>query len=164
MRGVKLLLIYAVISGNCLLCSGQARERTYTSPFRYVIAHDEVIKDDDPSYTHRDVEVLLEEKAFSEATLRQLFGLLAKRFPQPERLDVSVYTSLEQIDTPEERDAGRIFVEGPTGRGKPTEEELALRRHPYATLMRRSGSELFRYALKPDYRKLKTVVLSGKGW
>jgi hypothetical protein len=145
------------------VCYGQNRERAYTSPFRYVIVHNEVIVDEDePSYTNRRVEVLLDEKAFSEKTLKQLLEFLVKRFPTPDSLTITVYTNLEQIDTPEERETGRIFVESPTGRGKPTEEELMSRKYPSAVLMRQDGNELFRYTIKPNNLRLKTVILKGR--
>jgi len=56
--------------------------------------------------THRilQVEVLMDKNAFSESSLRILFQLLSQRFPKPELLMMDIFTSLEQIDTPEESD------------------------------------------------------------
>lgn len=145
------------------MCKGEPQDEAYTSPFDYVIVQDKVMVDyDDPAYTHRNVIVLLDSKAFSEETLRQLFALLSKRFRSPDRLTVDVYTNIEQVDTPEEREAGKIFFESSIGAGKPSPKELNLRKYPYAILIRQNGNELFRYKRKVRYSKLKTVVLKGK--
>src|SRR6266480_3066910 len=73
----------------------------YHSPFRYIVIANEVTKPDgDVTNSTRTVSVLLDERAFSEGNLKNLFALLSKRFAAPKRLDVWLYTSLEQIETP----------------------------------------------------------------
>lgn len=158
-----ILACYFVYSGVGYTHNRISQDRAYTSSFRYVIVYNEVIEDkDEPSYTNRRVEVLLDRKAFSEKTLRQLFALLSKRFPSPDSLTVDVYTSLEQVETPEEKEAGKVVAEGPNGRGKPTREELIFRKYPFAGLMRQDGNELFRYTFNSRNSKVKTVILKGK--
>ena len=126
----------------------------YSSPFRYVIVNNEVIDDSgDPKDAYRYVEVLLDEKAFSEATLKKLFKLLSKRFPKPSTMDVSVSTNLEQVDTPEERDEPKVSEAPATP---------SLNRYPSALLIRIDGNELFRYTPNPPNTEMKTVILRGR--
>ena len=76
------------------------------TPFRYVITRDEVTEStyypQGGKFRTRGVNVLLDEKSFSESTLKQLFALISKRFPDPDGLRVTVYTNLEDMMTPEE--------------------------------------------------------------
>lgn len=124
------------------------------SSFRYVIVNNEVINDSgDPKDAYRYVEVLLDEKAFSEETLKKLFKLLSKRFPKPSTMDVSVSTNLEQVDTPEERDEPKVS-EAPAN--------PSLDRYPSALLIRKDGNELFRYTSNPPNTDMKTVILKGR--
>lgn len=126
----------------------------YKSPFRYVIVSNEIIDGrGDPKDAVRYVEVLLDDKSFNEETLRELFRLLSKRFPKPQVMHVEVSTNLEQVDTPEEREAGKIS-EAPTN--------PALDRYPSALLIRQGGNELFRYTPKPPNTEMKTVVIKGR--
>ena len=76
------------------------------SPFRYVITRSDITEGthypQGGKFRARGVDVLLDEKSFSESTLKQLFALISKRFPDPAELHVSVYTSLDDMMTPEE--------------------------------------------------------------
>jgi hypothetical protein len=92
-----------------LLCSGGPNGRSAesaqlgiykSSPFRYVIVHNEVAK----TYQIRQVWVLMEEKAFTEDNLRVLYQLVVKRYPEPSSMDVTVLSNLEDVATPEEAD------------------------------------------------------------
>jgi hypothetical protein len=144
-----------VVDGEVWHKTQTRRESNHRAPFRYVIVYNEIVGgEDDPREAFRYVEVLLDERAFSEKTLKELFRLLSKRFREPKDMDVAVYTSLEQIDTPEERDAGKIS-EGP---GDP-----ALDRYPSALLIRKGGCEFFRYTPQAPSTEMKTVVLKGLG-
>jgi len=110
-------LLFAV--GFCLHVSGSVTAQTLPSqkdlkpcpespqsPFRYVITRSEVTEGthypEGGKFRARGVDVLLDEKSFSESTLKQLFALISKRFPDPAELHVSVYTSLDDMMTPEE--------------------------------------------------------------
>lgn len=75
------------------------------SPFRYVIVSDRV----DPKLDKKDedrrfVEALLDPASFSKENLIELFRLLSKRFPKPEVLNVTLFTNLIDVETPDERD------------------------------------------------------------
>ena len=146
------LLTTSIAGGATVKHMPQAVNR---SPFRYVIVFNEVIDDsgNPPKDAYRYVEVLLDEKAFSEETLKELFKLLSKRFPKPNAMHVEVSTNLEQVDTPEERQAGKMS-EAP---GNP-----ALDRYPSALLIRQGGNELFRYTPTAPNTDMKTVVLKGR--
>ncbi len=81
----------------------------FRSPFRYVIVSNKL----DPAVSQKDetrrfVEVLLDKKSFSKENLILLFRLISTRFPKESILFVNVYTDLEDIETPEERDIGKI--------------------------------------------------------
>lgn len=82
--------------------------RAYHSPFRYAVVVNEVEGKVGRGSSYRYVEVLLEDKAFSEETLKELFDLLTKRFRKPLVLHVKVFTSLDDVQTPEERESPRI--------------------------------------------------------
>lgn len=122
------------------------------SPFRYVIVYNDL---DNEGTNFRHIELLLDPKAFSKKTLVELFGLLKKRFPQPLVLGVFVYTSLENIETPEERDV-RQLSESPN--------DPQQWKYHHATLVRDGfGSEWFRYTTNLKRRQEKFVILKGKG-
>ncbi|KXK01210.1 MAG: hypothetical protein UZ17_ACD001001881 [Acidobacteria bacterium OLB17] len=81
----------------------------FTSPFRYVIVYSKVEPQEGEDDVPRTfVEVLLEPEAFTRANLRKLFDLLQARFPDAQAMEISVYTDLNDIETPEERDEPRI--------------------------------------------------------
>src|SRR6266849_1835855 len=97
-----------MISGFSEMNGGERKQQRnqgkhYRSPFRYIIVSNDVRNDGlGPEDAQRSVSILLDEKAFSEATLTELFKLLSKRYADPKWLNVWVYTSLEQVSTPEE--------------------------------------------------------------
>ena len=117
------ILLVLLCAGSVMLnistsVNGQAKRekskqqisgQTYKAPFRYVIISNHVYTPTgDRRDTSRFIEVLLDEKAFSEETLRQLFKLISQRFPKPRWLDVDVYPNLDQTETPEESDLAKI--------------------------------------------------------
>lgn len=109
----KSYTIFACLVLCCLAVapSGYAQQtkdgkpKSDRSPFRYIIASDKI----DPKLTPTDeerrfVEVLMKRSSFNVRNLTVLFELLSKRFPFPNTLYVEVYTDLEDIQTPEERE------------------------------------------------------------
>jgi len=87
--------------------------KPFRSSIRYAIVGNNVADiTGDRKDAQRVVSVLMDEKAFSEENLRTLFPLLSKRFPDPQRLIVHIFTSLEQVRTPEESETPGIS-EGP---------------------------------------------------
>lgn len=148
------MVAQTVVDGEGRHKTQTRREPNYRASFRYVIVYNEIVGgEDDLREAFRYVEVLLDERAFSEKTLKELFRLLSKRFREPKDMDVAVYTSLEQIDTPEERDAGKIS-EAP--------EDPALDQHPSAVLIRKGECEFFRYTPQAPSTEMKTVVVRGR--
>lgn len=109
--------------------------------------------------------MLLDREAFSEETLKKLFALLSKRFPEPKRMMVEVYTNLKQIPTPEE---GRV----------PAVSEVRLRdlcdgcywadllrardEYRWAILIRSDGDGLIIYNPNPPSLETKEIVLKRK--
>jgi hypothetical protein len=139
----------------CLLASAAgAQVRQYKSPSRYAIVYNDIVAEtDSPKGTYRLVQVLLDERSFSEETLRELFSLLSKRFLRPRNLRVSVLTSLDQVETPEERDAPKIS-------NMPDHPSTDI--HQWAEFTRERGNEWYRYNVDPPGRKEKIVTLKGK--
>jgi hypothetical protein len=148
-----LLLTVSIAAGANNKHVPQAPNR---SPFRYVIVSNEVIDDSGtpPRDAYRYVEILLDGKAFSERNLKELFRLVSKRFPKPKVLDVQVYTNLEDIETPEERESGKMS-EAPYDR--------SLDRHHQAFFVRDDdGDEWFTYNPNPRTPEMKKVVIRGR--
>jgi hypothetical protein len=106
------------------------------SPFRYVIVSNQF----DPALgkgdkNRRFVEVLLDGKSFSKENLIALFKLVSKRFPKPNLLFVNVFTSLEDIETPEEREQGKTSETDDSN--APNQSDLAV--------FTRNGKNMFFY-------------------
>ncbi|MGE0104127.1 MAG: hypothetical protein AB7H86_17170 [Blastocatellales bacterium] len=123
------------------------------SEFRYIIYSNEVDDTGRAKDTRRVIKILLDEKAFSEQTLKTLFYLLSKRYSDPDWLEVEVYTNLKQIPTPEENDLGWISE---------VDSDPEFDKFHRSFLMRYDGNEFFRYNPTPPSRKLKTVIIKGR--
>ena len=156
MSGIVLclgLLLTVSIAGE--VNNKQMAQRTNRSPFRYVIVGNEVIDDSGtpPKDAYRYVEVLLDEKAFSENNLKELFRLVSKRFAKPKVLHVQVYTNLEDTETPEEREGAKMS-EAPY--------DPPLDKYHQAFFLRDAdGGEWFTYNANPPRTDTKKVVLKG---
>ena len=102
----------------------------------------------------RNISVLMDENSLGPDTLEQLFRLLDKRFPEPDAFICTVFTSLDQINTPEEADRPKHSASNETSK--------EFDQHNWAILMRGAGNEIIRFTIGPGYRPLKTIVLKGK--
>lgn len=127
--------------------SGQD-QHSYRAAFRYVITSNRIINTSGKIY--RSVGVLLDEKAFSEEVLRELFRLLSKRFGKPRAMEIRVFTNLEQIPTPEESEAGAVSE-------RPYDPSFD--RYPSAIYIRQGEREFFRHTSNPPGIEMKTVIL-----
>jgi hypothetical protein len=128
-------------------------QKPYRSPFRYVIVWHYVDMDQSTQTGYRNLEVLLDEKAFNEANLTELFSLLKKRFPVPRALFINVKVSLEDLPTPEEADEPQISERSDVLPGT----------HPTALLARNGlGEEWIRYTMNPSKSDGKRIILKGK--
>ncbi len=148
-----LLIFIALPLSICILAQQERRlDERHTAGFRYAIIVNDVEGGDSP---YRSISVLLDEVSFSNETLKKLFYLMSKRFPEPQRLEVWVKTSLWDVPTPEEADEG-----GMSERDYDPHDDL----HPRALLIRQDGNELFRYTAnsKAPYVNMRTVILKGK--
>jgi hypothetical protein len=126
----KVLLLTAIATATLTLW--RTREATADSEvaqlfaqplFRYAI----VYNDPAPNGVGRDLHVLMDPTEFNEANLRSLFGLLAKRFKSLPGFTVYIETSLQDIQTPEERE-GPGYSEVP-GNSKGGRSPAATIRH-----------------------------------
>ena len=113
--------------------------------FRYVIVENKTYT---IAKSRRTLTVLLDPASFSEENLRELFALLSKRFPQPESLTAQVFTSMEQIPTPEESDL-------PQASEVSSNPEIG--KYHWAVLVRTRSEEYFRYNPEPPQNTIKTV-------
>lgn len=77
-------------------------ETQYVSPLRYVIVYNDIVKLGNAD--ERRIELILDDKQFSEENLIKVFNLVKQRFPSPISLEIEVHTNLATIETPEERD------------------------------------------------------------
>lgn len=134
--------------------NAQKQVRRFQSAFRYAIVSNDIVNTTgDTNDAFRYVGVLLDEKAFSEHNLKALFKLVSARFRTPDRLEVQVYTSLDQVETPEERDYA-IASESP--------DDPKSDKHHWALFIRSIDNELFRYNPNPPHKRMKTIVLKGR--
>jgi hypothetical protein len=145
-----LLLFVCSIVANGQKTRVSQQENKSNSPFRYVIVENTFDKDENPELNSRAVEVLLDGKAFSEKNLKTLFALVSKRFPKSDQLYIWVYTSLEQIPTPEEKDGGATSESN----------EVNSNKYYWAVYLRNEGDEFFRYSPVNDKSDLKTIQLT----
>lgn len=96
----------------------------FRSPFRYVIVNNEIdssLGGDVPE--RRFIEVLMDSRAFSKKNLTILFQLVSERFSSPKLLYINVFTDLEDVETPEERDKPKTsltYSSGPTPKASAT--------------------------------------------
>ncbi len=114
----------------------------YRSPIRYVVVYDRV----DPSLGPEDsesrfVEVLIDNKNFSEKSIKRLAGLICTRFAVPTVMYINIYTNLEDVQTPEERDEV-LLAHGRSAGPTPSNRATIVRRAGGTKLLRmiwRSG-------------------------
>jgi len=131
----------------------QPRRESRRPPFRYVIISNRVdVPAGDPGDAVREMTILLDEKAFSEKTLRELFRLVLRRYPEPARLTATVYTSLEQLGTPEEAEQGVLSEVGDTN---PASDHY----HRAVLIRTKDGGKLIRYSTSLPVLGLKTIAL-----
>lgn len=85
----------------------------------------------------RFVEVLIDNKSFGKQNLIDMFRLVSKRFENPVLLFVNVFTRLNDIQTPEERDLGGNSDDDPV-RSTRTPRVIVHGFNDRATFVRRS--------------------------
>lgn len=125
-------------------------ENGFRSPFRYIIVRgvsklEEYVNENPDNLS---LEVLIENRGFTERNLILLFQLLSKRFTEKPGLTVEVYTSLDAIRTPEENEA--INLKGPIDNYK---------QYKYAFYNRNGYGEYFTYGIPGKVRN-KEIVLT----
>lgn len=101
-----LVIAFAAIGAAAQNTAGDTGPR---SPFRYVIIENKI----DPKMgagdeDRRVVEVVMDAKSFSRNNLITLFNLISERFPKPRLTYINVFTDLNDVETPEERDQPKI--------------------------------------------------------
>lgn len=165
MRGNKLILktvfcgVVLMLASNSVLSRQASRPQSdndikeHTTSFRYIIFGDSVDETGGSESAERTVQVLLDDKAFSEETLRTLLRFISRRYPRPDWMTVWVLTNLKQIRTPEEEDRGRVSG---------TKSDPEFYQHHRALLIRHNGNELFRYNPNPPSPEMKTVIINGR--
>lgn len=79
------------------------REVNFRSPTRYVVTYNEI----DTQLNERRIWVLMDPAKFNLRSLTGIVTFLKEKYPQPNDLDITIHTSLETIETPEEMDLYR---------------------------------------------------------
>jgi hypothetical protein len=161
-RSILILLLAAETclpraSGSAYKAFSNTQEKPCPAPtrslFRYAITYNDEIEYTAPggaTATYRVVDVLLAPKSFSEATLRQLFQLLSKRFLKSDKLTVHVHTNLEDVYTPEESE--QILPKAQCN-------TLAGDKYPWAIYNRTHEYEGFSYSTNEPGSTTKTIKL-----
>jgi hypothetical protein len=159
---VSILLAIIFVVGDTSIAGGMRAQQHENKPspasaFRYAILRNEVIEGKTYPFgtpsRFRGVDVLMDAKSFSETNLRQLVQLLSKRFPDPERLLVNIYTNLEDVLTPEEAE-----LPFPSG-SKVPEPDL---KYAWAFYLRINDDEHFEYCTREPGAPVVTVTLRKK--
>ncbi len=114
---------------------------SYVSPIRYVIVYNDLWNPSgEPGREERRIEALLDANQFNEENLIKIFDYIRKQFPDPVRLTVNVHTSLETIETPEERDMAAMSSVGRLTHNSAKHKDASYGRYP-------NGREAFIYKL-----------------
>ncbi len=118
----------------------------------YFVISNVVVKD------NRDIFILLNEDYFTEEYLRGLLKELSEEFPEPDRIDIHLYSSIEQV---------HYFVDGHPHHGSQLYVESKdpdfWNRHAHGLLFRGNGDEVIRYYIPGDNDfDLKSIVVKGK--
>ncbi|MCY7346583.1 MAG: hypothetical protein LH614_10240 [Pyrinomonadaceae bacterium] len=125
-------------------------ESRYLSPIRYVIVYNDIIK---LAFDQRRIEILMEESQYNEENLRKVFDLVKTRFPSPIALSIEIHTSLETIETPEERE------KADSSSGRFPDETAKYKKANYYRYC--GGGEAFSYINESQFAR-KVVVLVDK--
>lgn len=115
---------------------------------RYITFFNEVLNGEDNIRKTRRVSILLDEKAFSEETLKWLLDSSFRKYPQPNSLEVYIFTNLYQIDSPD----------GVATFGNRNADYYKC---PHAMFFRKGENEIIRYGIPSLPKKLKTLVIKG---
>lgn len=145
------LLVMFVSSGyGQSVCSQNNFVSLEQVDFRYIIYEKSCDDFGNPEAGIRRIDLLLQEKAFSEENLKKLFAVLSEGYPEPQLLLIQVITNLEQA-----RPEGFPQISG----GKDNPAAYIYHRASY---QRDKNNEFFRYNPNPPDRQMKTIVLRGK--
>lgn len=97
------VVIFCCTSGKAQRANIVKSEHSTRLP--YAIVFNEVDPEEKDS---RQVIVLVKEESFTEDNLIRILKLIEARFPRPAALFLEFFTNLDDIETPEERDAPRM--------------------------------------------------------
>jgi hypothetical protein len=152
--GICLILMAVVVSTSIAqptnMGANQDSSRPSRPEFRYIILYTSIREFG--SEQQRQVVVLLDDKAFSEDTLRKLAALLSKRYPEPDWMFAWIKTDLAQVRTPEETDLyGHI---GSSGSTTPDTSD----NYDVAVFMRNGEDQSVTYHTKPPRRDGRIVI------
>ena len=105
--------------------------------------------------TSRQIEIFLDEKAFSEQNLKALFDYLSKEYPEPKRLTIGISTNWEQLPLPVDCSPGA------NGISDTSDQKPEMFDHYQARYYRDEKLEYFIYYPVLNTDKFKRVVLKG---
>jgi len=125
-----------------------AEKECITMPFHYVLADNW-----EKSSNVREIEVFMDDKAFSLENLKMLFAYLSDRFPEPKHLNVRIKTDWSQLNLPSDCPGS-----GSGGSNIAKVESFDYHRADY---YRRGDDVYFYYTTQLKTEKMEKVVLSG---
>jgi hypothetical protein len=121
--------------------------------FHYLIADNVTTKKRKLSERFREIVVFLDEKAFSEESLKTLFTHLSKKYSSPNILNIRVETNWERVPNPDD-------CEGSGTSGEPDRKDID--DFHWALFLRRGKNEIFRYNPVLKKTDIKTIVMKGR--
>ena|SRR5215471_8892505 len=106
---------------------------------------------------NREAHLLLNRQFYNERSLRVILQEFSTKYPEPERLDVYLYSDIEQT---------RVFADGLPHHGR----SLYLNkldpgfwsRYAFALVFRHEGNEIIRYYIPGPDAQLETIVVRGR--
>lgn len=100
----EILLVASLIVLCCVTAKPQ-KKNINRSPESTRVPYAIVLNEIDPEdKDRRQVVVLVKDLAFNRENLIRILWLIELRYPKPGGIQLDVYTDLEDIETPEERD------------------------------------------------------------
>ncbi|HMU34436.1 MAG: hypothetical protein JSS77_11880 [Acidobacteria bacterium] len=128
--------------------ASMSEKECITMPFHYVL-----VDNWEKSSTVREIEIFMDDKAFTLENLKMLFAYFSDRFPEPKLLIVRVKTDWSQLNLPSDCPGA--------GSGGSNIAKVENFDHHRADYYRRGNDVYFYYTTKLKTETMEKVVLSG---